>query len=1108
MAEKLRRPLALLLALALVAGQLLLPALASEEDAADPAPLPEDVQVTVTPVEGGTQTVTTYTDPNTGADVTVTQTQTSFPGDGTQTSGEENGDAPPPSGTTTISNTTTESILSGNHQTDVSTTWDNDRTFTDTGTQESSTDTGTVTTTTDTSILTEVDGSQNSNETITWDDGPAIINGQLSGEETTTENGTVVTTTTQTGVTTQDDVTRREETVISGTYSSETKEDNDYTDGTVTREDWKDDPLDPATGTKTGSVTDSSTSILEPGYEGGSVTLNGLVPDGKTLVTRTYELNLDQLDNNCPSDATVIPRYENGEIVGWTVTYQEITSRYTGTSATEGQWEEAGAPRDSYINPGNYQTGLSGDTDVDLNTMDNGQTVVTRIEDIYVNGKYEGYRIITTTTTKTTSDTTDEAPGTRTDFGYEKEVGQTLDAGFTPPTPEMPVSDMEEHEDGSVTTVTYTPLEENGLVVGYTARTETRDSEGSLIRAETRNIYGTSHTIQTTVETDPTSERTTTTTLVTQTDIQEIRTIQTLQDMQKVDTRVSTYETTVVNHTDTYELVSTDDGMYFIYQGKMFQVEAIVSGDANAQAHGEASIVKTISPDIGYITAAKGQDLYNRNGTSDGLFFQFSADNPNRDTDSHPDGYEFRYIGNGAASTLNVRREDGGSNVARQFALRDSSGTVHYVYCCDVNIGADSGAYYEIQNIKDADYYQGNNAVDHIRAIATHGFWATSGSEDDVGTLKSVQKLLKDYDQYFDENLTEVARTLTEGEAMAATQAALWTFGHRNNGSKPDVKNILATGDEDNEDNVTALYKLLISDILMNHTDDPATDLIDTDDITGGSITVHDQIGQTGQGDVYRTDVSFTLKVEQSHLTGNLVAAIYQNGVRVSENIQIATNHSNFLGKAVADNPDNTTTVTFQSVELIEGVEFTIQLDGTQNMVEGVYLYKAEEGFEGSQTFVGVSAGTRKVSMAVDMVFTVSEPEIRHTDTTVTDTWLDTTEGTRLSTRTDRKVNRKVTNSGDVKTDVSHNIDIVSTVTTTATARSFTRANRQWEAYWTKLISYPEENPKPRSGPADKDVPLADPPRTGDITGLWAAISGLSLAGAALLSIRRREEQT
>lgn len=1091
MANKMKRLLALVLALTLVAGQMALPALAAEEP-------PADAQITITPVEGGTQTTTTYTDPDSGASVTITQTQTTVPGDGTQTSGDElEGDAPPPSGTTTTNDTTTESVLNTENSKETNTDWDHNQTFTDSTTQDDSS-------VTDTNITTKVDGSEQSKEENFLDPntGDTTINGQFSGSEQTTITDTSVTTKTTQEIT--DRIILEGDPITTAAEDEETHTtDNPYAEGSVIEGQWKDGKLKPGTGDSGKSDTDTTTQTLTPEHE-GDVTLN-MKPGGTDK--KSYRVELNDLAS-IPANATVTPEYKDGQVVGWIVTLEEeVSSQKTGTDTQEGSWHSVGQEQHTYINPGNYTVGTTED-DIDLDTVTDGQKVITQVEEIFdEDGHYEGYRIITTTITKSTGDAVDEAPGTRTDFGYEKDEGAALDSGYI--MPEEPVASVTEARDGSTITVTYTLIEEDGVPKGYSIRTETRNAQGELIRTENRNIYGTARTAQTTRETDPTAERTTTTTLVTTTDIQEIRTIATTRDMEKTDSRTTHYNTTVLEESDTYELVNTDNGMFFLYQGKMYQVQAI-------SGHGQAD-VDTLTPNNQYVTASKGSDLRNKNNTSDGLFNGYG----NEENDTFPDGYEFRYVGNGAASTLQIQYQGGGYTSAHQFALRDSNGDLHYVYCCDLNTSAVKGTYYEIENLKDAGYYstaEGSDVVDHIRAIATNGFWATSGGANDTGTLAAVKALLKKYDPYFSANLTEVANSLTEGEALSATQAALWAFGNR--GTKPSNSDIVyqyktngGNSDYADERNVMALYNLLISDRLKNDTADTSTDLIDKEDITGSSITIHGEatnadgsVKTVGGNTVYNTDVSFQLNVEKSSLTGNLVVKVVQDG-KVIRTEQIATEDSNWVGQLLAGTESGSGTIyTIEGLELIEGVKFTLNLEGTQNMEEGVYLYTAQNGSTASQTFVGVAAGERDVDLAVELEFLVSDPKIKHTNTKTTTQYHDTTTGTRRSTRTDRKVNTSTTSSSHSASAATYAIDIVSDVTTTTTKRGVTLENRNWEGYWTRLIQNPHEGEEEDPGKRvyDKDVPLAAAPKTGDLSGIWAAISALSLGAVILL--KRKEE--
>ena len=61
-----------------------------------------------------------------------------------------------------------------------------------------------------------------------------------------------------------------------------------------------------------------------------------------------------------------------------------------------------------------------------------------------------------------------------------------------------------------------------------------------------------------------------------------------------------------------------------------------------------------------------------------------------------------------------------------------------------------------------------------------------------------------------------------------------------------------------------------------------------------------------------------------------------------------------------------------------------------------------------------------------------------------------------------------------------------------------------------RIFSYfyeePAVTPPARTIILDEEVPLADAPLTGDLSGIWAVISGLSLGGMALLNRKRKDE--
>ena len=1088
MAKKMKKTLALVLVLALCAGQVAIPVAASENADGENPISSAQVSAPSTSNDEATRSerVTVITDPDTGSETTVTQVSTTDPDTGTNTQ-------------STVTEVVT--VSDNGNQTEVNKNWTS-TTTTQTG-LESLTDDPSVQI--DTDIVTTITGSEDSSQTISYEGDTTRISGQTEGREVTDIDGATVITTTETGVVVDhENVT--DDTVTSDQWTDGEATDNDFIPGTETTGAWVDGPIQPGEIIDEKPETESGT--ITPDHE-GQVTLN-LKPN-EQWVTKTYDVELEDIVS-LPTDTTKYTvaekRDSKGNLIGWTVTYREIvTTSPDPTSSTitdEGQWTEVGLPQDTYINPGGYTVG-STTTGDDIDNLDNGESVTVTYEDIYVNGIYEGYRIIRTTTTKVTGDTIDVPVGTHTQAQSTEHVGQTQHIGFT--MPERPEESLTANAYGGETRVTVQEIQENGNPRGYTVTTEIRDKDGVLLRTETRNIYGTDHTSQTTTVTDPTAERTTTTTLTTVTDVEEIRTVETTQAMELVKERLQTYETTIVNENEVYQLVDTGDGMYFLYQGKMYRVEAVGT-------HGDAE-VNTLTPDKDLITAAEGRDLRNKNGTSTGLFSGYG----NKNNDAFPGGYDFRYVGNGAASILRVNYNDGSTTTNHQFALRDAKGNLHYVYCCDLDTSAVQGTYYEIENLKDAGYYStlaGSDVVDHIRTIATNGFWATEGGKNTTGTLAAVKQLLKDYDKHFAADLTAVANSLTEGQALTATQAALWAFG--NKGSTPDADDLVGTWkttgaatDSEDERNVRALYELLISDRLKNATADTSTDLLDASDITGSSITIHgeatnaDGSVKTVDGKtVYNTDVSFEVAVTKSDLTGNLKVVVMQDGKKVKE-VQLVTEDSNLFGKIIADGKEVGASYTIRNLELIEGVNFTLNLEGTQDLEEGVYLYTAKGGDAVSQTFVGVASGERDVDLEMDLIFNVEDPEISYINTKVTETREDTQKGTQTTTRTDRKVNTLTARSGDTRMTDFHAVDILATVTTTETQKDITKENRNWRAFYKRLsTTVDEENDVPI---LDEEVPLAEAPKTGDVSALWAAISCLSLGGMVLLNRRSKEEE-
>ncbi|MBQ9851776.1 MAG: thioester domain-containing protein [Ruminiclostridium sp.] len=743
-----------------------------------------------------------------------------------------------------------------------------------------------------------------------------------------------------------------------------------------------------------------------------------------------------------------------------------------------------------------------------------------------------GYKIIKTTTTDYDNTANPAATGETT------KVTEPTETTFLLPTKP---AESEKTENGVTTKVVVEDVYDGDKHVGYKTIT-TKTKNGKVVYTGAETIYGTTTTVNKTIETDPTTKKVTTDTTTVTTETTEIYGYTQTSIVDLTQNRTTNIKTTEVTNTEEYELVTTEEGVFFLYKGEMYAVTAI------EDSHGITTL-NPLQPDMDLITAKKGSDLRDKNGTSDGLFDSLKYDSKN------PNDYEFRYVGNGLASNLLINRYNGGwGNITNhQFALKDSGGNIHYVYCADIATDANRGYFYDIDNLDDADYYQGENPIAHIRAIALNGYWGTTGDATTTGSLEAVKALLREHD------LNDVAATLTEGQALTATQAAIWKFGNMDGNRKLGDRIVqsyyngtsIGAAAADSK-NTQALYELLIS---LTDTTKSETDIIDAEDITGATIVLDKKaVDENGNvktdangNEKYDTDLSFTLAVSKSSINGDLLVYVYANGDTsnpVTVKRLAGTNDAGETYERISS--DENGTYTIPDLELAEGVAITLNLEGTQNLNKGVYIYTSEAiGGTVSQTFVGVAEGTRQVDLEVSMKFEVEEPDAekstseREKNETRTDTRTGTRQDTRSKTTTQNMGGSSVTTG--TKTTVVYADVTVTEVTETET-------NREWTEDWEETFTYPSNNkpeviipentptdpvdpvdpvipdePTPET-PVDPEIPeepvpeapvdipdetpLADVPKTGDISALWYGLTLLSGGGlVGLLTGRKGKEE-
>lgn len=458
---------------------------------------------------------------------------------------------------------------------------------------------------------------------------------------------------------------------------------------------------------------------------------------------------------------------------------------------------------------------------------------------------------------------------------------------------------------------------------------------------------------------------------------------------------------------------------------------------------------------------------------------------------SRPSSGELKYVGYGLYSNILLGYyPDGGAvetlkraNYVHQFKLVDAAGNTYYAYCADWSTGAVMSTKYELVNVLDVSYIKDKTAREHLQAIAENGYW---GTEKGVGSLAEVKKLVEE--KYWN--------AITDGIALAVTQAALWKYGNQDPNLEFGGNNI--NGDEgggryktdellefycrsknpndigkltpEQREAAVALYNALIGK--MPDSTDPVTDIITKEDIKDATIRVNEK---TGTG--YKTDLSFKLTVDPSRINGkegkdDVTLYIYNgdNKLLASHKLRKATDASGGSGTfTVSYDPK-----TGEAIYTVNGLEFTadtqvrMNLSGKQKLNGGAYLFRSDVDGKQSQTFIGLVTGdsSRDLNLNVTLGFRVAEPIIE--------------PAARASSRDKH------------------------TVTWTAS----------YHTEWPRTPDQPPEEPETPETPEAPETPVApvvpgyDVPKTGDASGLYYVLAIFSALGLALVTCAGRKRRT
>lgn len=451
-----------------------------------------------------------------------------------------------------------------------------------------------------------------------------------------------------------------------------------------------------------------------------------------------------------------------------------------------------------------------------------------------------------------------------------------------------------------------------------------------------------------------------------------------------------------------------------------------------------------------------------------------------------------------------------------QGILMDKDGNAVTVYCAEFGVGTDDKYWYTVANIEDSDYYATEDAENHIRSIATNGYW---GTESGTGSLAQIKENMKsDLDDAqitigkdaegndITKSLHELIDELTEGEALYVTQAAIWSYsngsvavrdgkdgftvGDIGYAATPSGNYNLTAFDPSSDARLRAMYHWLLnlkgkdaSDVVIN-----AENFVD--DFT---LTIGDKVGEKAAKDENGSEIKDT--------DGNAVMnGVYEAKLNFTlaftpctddekgDDLLVHIQYRDFDGElqtvvrrlaGVNGEGENWSTITpVKGVYTIEGLklsenedlEFDLRLEGTQYLEQGVYIFTSEIGGT-VEDYIEDTDGDGYLDKQV----------VDHSQQLI-----GIAEGTR-----EVNISRKVVISFDVdETDVYQS---------KRTWHDEDPWNVPFEPFNPPGEEIPDNDPPLSDGEEilDEDVPLAGLPNTGDAS--HSSLCSVIAAGVAML---------
>ncbi|MBQ6833731.1 MAG: Cys-Gln thioester bond-forming surface protein [Lachnospiraceae bacterium] len=1057
--------------------------------------------------------------------------------------------------TTTVTETKTEDVTEKKEES----SWSSVDTNETPGTPQVN---GNTTTTVENETTTSVTGTETTTDKVEDKTNSTEYSGTTSGSESTT----VVDKTTTT-VVEKDELYSDVDGETKPTVENQTEMEKEFGgDKAITDSEWKQEE----NGFKEGSYgkvegSESSTSgtnsdmVLDDTYT-GNIMIN--VPndtDGKegnefNTGSTTVEISIkDALKNDIAyttegtqADGSVVTFIKDaaGNVIGYKVkTYSNEEKKDPSeiepgeTSATHYSNSE---PKTENVKPDGYEVGTTPILDNDNKEI--GSKKIEEIKDD--DGNVIGYRI-----TETKIVGTKEATGEST---TKPGAAQTP----TVKLPEKPIAPAPVTKDGLTTTVTVEDIYENGNLVGYKTITRVTDADGKEVSKTSDSIYQTVTTYETTVTKDP------------QTEVETLTTVTEILGLKETQTYTATTQGTQTTDSfrdvteEVYQLVETEDGMFFLYEGKLYEVVG-----TNTVTHSNLTGANNVNTDqYGKNKADDNDDLrlwYERLNAESMYNDNYTGNNALNDNFTSGEAGKWDYNGFGMVSDFEVYETEMTKGKYKDHRVRlfrvQNGNEIRYAYCVELGADLKSGVNYGSNTYErdntthdSSEPWEGaTGTIKQLRSVALNGFW---GTDSGLGSLQAVKDLM------IRNGLKEEAENLTAGMALTATQVAIWQFGSNDSSvfgkvGATDEETIefaikkFGTNieiDDEKAETINKLRNLLVRLADNANGEGQATVITKDNAFAEAGFVVHDKVDvevsrdDNDDNDVYNTDILFKLGVSTSSINGDLIIKVLDNEGNAIKSYRLAGEDgekSIFDGVFSKIYPNADGVYKMEGIPLAENVKVSLALEGIQHLDDGVYVFY-DNSADDWQDFISLSRLDNTVDLKMDMEFKVTDPtaQIGHT----TNKWQEKKTDTQSYTKTDTYEEYRLGTNSNAKETLNTKVYGVTTTVTVETKT--TESESEWNSNYNRVENHQNNNNNNNGGGnngggsnkpvviSDNDVPLFagdtieisdsnvplsdgvlniedDPvplavlPMTGDVSAIWmliSLISGLGLAGLSL----------